>query len=131
MVGTYVPHAAGFVDNGGPKVVSSRFAYEDSHTLERSLSTGGYEGLRLALKRPPADVHAEARDATLLGRGGAGFPAGVTPATIRPIQTQSKLPIPEPDPCPRTPCSSMGTAERLDPSTDDLEGNQHHRPFEP
>ena len=25
----------------------------------------------------PADVHAEVRDATLLGRGGAGFPAGV------------------------------------------------------
>ena len=77
MAGAYIPHAAGFVDNGGPKVVSSRFAHEDSYTLERSLATGGYEGLRAALVRPPTDVHAEVRDATLLGRGGAGFPAGV------------------------------------------------------
>ena len=77
MAGSYVPHAAGFVDNGGPKVVSSRFVHEDSYTLERFLATGGYEGLRVALARPPTEVHAEVRDATLLGRGGAGFPAGV------------------------------------------------------
>jgi len=77
VTGSYVPHAAGYVDNGGPKVVTSRFVHEDSYTLERSLATGGYEGLRAALVRPPAEVHAEVRDATLLGRGGAGFPAGV------------------------------------------------------
>ena len=77
MPSTYVPHAAGYVDNDGPKIVTSRFAHEDSFTLERSLATGGYEGLRAALGMRPADVHAEVRDATLLGRGGAGFPAGV------------------------------------------------------
>ena len=77
MPSTYVPHAAGYVDNDGPKIVTSRFSHEDSFTLERSLSTGGYEGLRAALGMRPADVHAEVRDATLLGRGGAGFPAGV------------------------------------------------------
>ena len=65
MAGAYIPHAAGFVDNGGPKVVSSRFAHEDSYTLERSLATGGYEGLRAALVRPPTDVHAEVRDCLL------------------------------------------------------------------
>ena len=77
MPSTYVPHAAGYVDNDGPKIVTSRFSHEDSFTLERSLATGGYEGLRAALGMRPADVHAEVRDATLLGRGGAGFPAGV------------------------------------------------------
>jgi NADH-quinone oxidoreductase subunit F len=73
----YLPHAPGFVQNEGPKIVTSRFPYEDSFTLERFLATGGYEGLRAALARTPDEVHAEVRDATLLGRGGAGFPAGV------------------------------------------------------
>ncbi len=77
MVNGYVAHAPGFVANEGPKIVSARFGYEDSYTLERSLATGGYEALRTALGRVPADVHEEIRDATLLGRGGAGFPAGV------------------------------------------------------
>ncbi len=73
----YIPHAAGYVDNGGPKLLSSRFKYEDSYTLERSLATGAYAGLRTALDRTPEEVHGEVRDAVLLGRGGAGFPAGV------------------------------------------------------
>ncbi len=73
----YIPHAAGFVANEGPKLVSGRFPYEDSYTLECALATGAYTGLRAALGRTPADVHTEVRDATLLGRGGAGFPAGV------------------------------------------------------
>ena len=34
-------------------------------------------GLRAALEMTPAAVHDEVRAATLLGRGGAGFPAGV------------------------------------------------------
>jgi NADH-quinone oxidoreductase subunit F len=33
--------------------------------------------LRRALDRTPQDVHTEVRNSTLLGRGGAGFPAGV------------------------------------------------------
>lgn len=32
----YVPHAAGFVANEGPKLLTSRFPYEDSYTLDRA-----------------------------------------------------------------------------------------------
>ena len=72
------PWAAGFYDDGDrPQIVTSRFGYEDSHTLDRYLATGGYEGLRKALESNPEDVHTEVRNSTLLGRGGAGFPAGV------------------------------------------------------
>ncbi len=74
---TYVPHAAGYVDNDGPKIVSQRFIYPDSYTLGRFEATGGYDGLRAALAQSPNAVHAEVREAKVLGRGGAGFPAGV------------------------------------------------------
>ena len=70
------PHAPGFVAGDRPRIVTSRFEHEDSYTLRRSLETGGYEGLKAALKRTPAEVHEEVRASTLLGRGGAGFPAG-------------------------------------------------------
>lgn len=72
------PWAAGYYDDGDrPQIVTSRFRYDDSYTLDRYLSTGGYEGLRAALESKPEDVHTEVRNSTLLGRGGAGFPAGV------------------------------------------------------
>ncbi|MGH9169911.1 MAG: NADH-quinone oxidoreductase subunit NuoF [Acidimicrobiales bacterium] len=59
-----------------PKIVTARMGYEDSHTLERYLATGGYTGLRKALSMTPDAVHEEVNVASLLGRGGAGFPAG-------------------------------------------------------
>ena len=59
-----------------PKIVTSRIGYEDSYTLERYLATGGYEGLRKALTMTPEAVAHEVDTASLLGRGGAGFPAG-------------------------------------------------------
>ncbi len=59
-----------------PRIVTARMGYEDSHTLERYLATGGYEGLRKALSMTPEAVHEEVNAASLLGRGGAGFPAG-------------------------------------------------------
>jgi NADH-quinone oxidoreductase subunit F len=77
MTGTPIPRAPGFVAGDRPQIVTSRFAYDDSYTLERYLATGGYEGLKAALAKPPAAVHEEVRSATILGRGGAGFPAGV------------------------------------------------------
>ena len=59
-----------------PKIITSRLGYEDAHTLERYLATGGYTGLRKALTMTPEAVAAEVDTASLLGRGGAGFPAG-------------------------------------------------------
>ncbi len=60
-----------------PRIVTARFEYDDSHTLSRYLATGGYEGLRAALAKTPEEVTDEVKAANLLGRGGAGFPAGV------------------------------------------------------
>ena len=59
-----------------PRIVTSRLGFEDSYTLERYLATGGYEGLKKALSMTPQEVAAEVDTASLLGRGGAGFPAG-------------------------------------------------------
>ena len=74
---TTYPWAPGFVEGDRPMVVTSRFRYEDSYTLERYHATGGYDGLRSVLAMSPADGHNAVKTATLLGRGGAGFPAGV------------------------------------------------------
>lgn len=76
MSGTTYPYTPGFIAGDRPKIVTSRFEYEDSYTLERYLATGGYEGIKAALRRPSPDVHEEVKTATVLGRGGAGFPAG-------------------------------------------------------
>ena len=73
---TTFPHAPGFVAGDRPQIVTERFQYEDSFTLERYRATGGYEGLRKALQQPSSAVHEEVKSATILGRGGAGFPAG-------------------------------------------------------
>jgi NADH-quinone oxidoreductase subunit F len=59
-----------------PRIITARFAHDDSHTLERYLATGGYQGLRAALAMGPAKVTEHVNTASLLGRGGAGFPAG-------------------------------------------------------
>ena len=57
-------------------IVSSRREFADSHTLTRFLATSGFEGLKKALSLFPEQVAAEVDAASLLGRGGAGFPAG-------------------------------------------------------
>ncbi|HEY1223200.1 MAG TPA: NADH-quinone oxidoreductase subunit F, partial [Acidimicrobiales bacterium] len=59
-----------------PRIVSSRAEFADGHTLSRYLATGGYVALRKALTMFPEQVAAEVDAASLLGRGGAGFPAG-------------------------------------------------------
>ncbi|MCU1351692.1 MAG: nuoF, partial [Acidimicrobiales bacterium] len=58
-------------------IITARFQYDDSHTIERYEATGGYDGLRAALAKTPAQIVEEVKTASLLGRGGAGFPAGV------------------------------------------------------
>jgi NADH-quinone oxidoreductase subunit F len=70
-----------------PRIVTSRLVHDDSHTLERYLATGGYEGLRKALSMHPEDVAAEVDAVSLLGRGGAGFPAGRKWSMLRPAPT--------------------------------------------
>ncbi|HWC37722.1 MAG TPA: NADH-quinone oxidoreductase subunit NuoF, partial [Acidimicrobiales bacterium] len=57
-------------------IVTARLRHADSYTLERYLATGGYEGLRRALRMDPEQVAEEVNGASQLGRGGAGFPAG-------------------------------------------------------
>jgi len=60
-------------------IVTSRWDVADAHTLEgykRSGSYRGYAGLEAALAKSPQQVGDEVRAATVLGRGGAGFPAG-------------------------------------------------------
>jgi len=59
-----------------PRIITSRLAHDDSYTLERYLATGGYAALRKAFTMTPEAVAAEVDAASLLGRGGAGFPAG-------------------------------------------------------
>ncbi len=73
------PEAAhvGSVAGRVPKIITSRFDIGDAHMIETYERTGGYEGLRRALSMTPAAVADEVKNASLLGRGGAGFPAGV------------------------------------------------------
>ena len=59
-----------------PLIVSSRAQFADSFTLARYQETGGYVALRKSLTMFPEDVAHEVDIASLLGRGGAGFPAG-------------------------------------------------------
>jgi NADH-quinone oxidoreductase subunit F len=61
-----------------PRIISSRWDLEDGFTLDRYEATDGYQALRRALSDlTPAQVHEEVKAASLLGRGGAGFPAGI------------------------------------------------------
>ncbi len=60
-----------------PRILTARFDHDGSHTLTRYVATGGYVGLRSAFDKAPDEVVAEVKAASLLGRGGAGFPAGV------------------------------------------------------
>ncbi len=60
-----------------PRIITSRFDRADGHTLAGYEATGGYQALRKALAMAPGAVHEEVKTASLLGRGGAGFPAGV------------------------------------------------------
>lgn len=70
-----------------PHIVTARKEFADSHTLARYLATGGYEALRKALSMHPEQVAAEVDAASLLGRGGAGFPAGRKWSMLRPAPT--------------------------------------------
>ncbi|HUO49409.1 MAG TPA: NADH-quinone oxidoreductase subunit F, partial [Acidimicrobiales bacterium] len=70
-----------------PRILTSRLGRDDSHTLAGYLASGGYEGLRKALTMTPEAVAAEVDAVSLLGRGGAGFPAGRKWAMLRKAPT--------------------------------------------
>jgi NADH-quinone oxidoreductase subunit F len=59
-----------------PRIITSRLSRPRSWTLESYLDDGGYGGLRAALAMTPEQVHDYVNVANILGRGGAGFPAG-------------------------------------------------------
>ncbi len=61
-----------------PRIVSSRWDVDDGYTLDAYRKSGGYDALRKAVTTmTPNEVSEEVKAASLLGRGGAGFPAGV------------------------------------------------------
>ena len=60
-----------------PLITTSRWGIQDGHTLDGYLKSGGYQALQKAMDLTPHEVHEEVKKASLLGRGGAGFPAGV------------------------------------------------------
>jgi NADH-quinone oxidoreductase subunit F len=66
-----------------PKIVTRHLGNEESWTLKGYLAADGYQGLRKALTMAREDVHEEVKKASLLGRGGAGFPAGQKWAMLR------------------------------------------------
>ncbi|MDQ1403913.1 MAG: NADH-quinone oxidoreductase subunit [Actinomycetota bacterium] len=58
-------------------IVTAHIGTPDSHTLRGYLASGGYEALRKAVTTMTREeVQTEVDTANLLGRGGAGFPAG-------------------------------------------------------
>ncbi|MBO0729321.1 MAG: NADH-quinone oxidoreductase subunit NuoF [Acidimicrobiaceae bacterium] len=59
-----------------PRIVTRRLNTARSWTLESYLADGGYEGLRKALAMTPEQIVEHVNAGNVLGRGGAGFPAG-------------------------------------------------------
>lgn len=68
-------------------IVTARRQFDDSFTITRALATGAYEGLKKALTMTPEAVCSEVDVASLLGRGGAGFPAGRKWSMLRKNET--------------------------------------------
>jgi NADH-quinone oxidoreductase subunit F len=59
------------------KVLTQDFGVANLHEIDVYLRRGGYKAVEKALKMKPAEVLDEVKRASLRGRGGAGFPAGV------------------------------------------------------
>ena len=60
------------------KLLSKLFDVENAHTISVYIKKGGYKSVQKALKEmTPEKILDEVKEASLRGRGGAGFPAGV------------------------------------------------------
>lgn len=59
------------------KIITKHFDDPRLHTLKGYLSYGGYDGLKLAVKKEPKEIIDTIRASKLRGLGGAGFPTGV------------------------------------------------------
>ncbi|WP_372450538.1 formate dehydrogenase beta subunit [Streptomyces tagetis] len=64
------------------RVTFARIGVTDPLSTEDYVRHGGLEGLRTALRLPPAEVVDTVTESGLRGRGGAGFPAGVKWKTV-------------------------------------------------
>ncbi|MCG3172823.1 MAG: NADH-quinone oxidoreductase subunit F [Myxococcota bacterium] len=61
----------------GQKLYFSKNWNLKEYNIKAYMASGGYEGLRMALKMDPKDIIETLKKANLRGRGGAGFPTGV------------------------------------------------------
>ena len=59
------------------KVLTRRFGFPDSASIDTYLAHDGYAALARALEMPPDDIIVEVKRSNLRGRGGAGFPTGL------------------------------------------------------
>jgi len=59
------------------KILLKNIGRPESHRLENYIKSGGYEGMKAALKLDPDTVIQLMKDSGLRGRGGAGFPTGL------------------------------------------------------
>jgi NADH-quinone oxidoreductase subunit F len=61
----------------GTRILTAWWGEPETVWITRYVQTGGYKGLRKALKMTPKEVIDEVKVSGLRGRGGAGFPTGV------------------------------------------------------
>ena len=61
----------------GLRILTAWWGEPETVWITRYVQTGGYKGLRKALKMTPQEVIDEVKASGLRGRGGAGFPTGV------------------------------------------------------
>jgi len=59
------------------RVLTAWWGEPETVWITRYVQTGGYKGLRKALKMTPKEIIDEVKVSGLRGRGGAGFPTGV------------------------------------------------------
>ncbi|NUO53825.1 MAG: NADH-quinone oxidoreductase subunit E [Polyangiaceae bacterium] len=66
----------GVAEDRFPLRLLARVGVVDPTSLDAYLESGGYEGLRAAFERGPAEIIREVTESGLVGRGGAAFPTG-------------------------------------------------------